>query len=120
MKDENILIDGQGNVTLIDFGSGSFISDLAETPFDGTRLYSPPEWFHHHQYLHKEATVWSLGVLLFDLLHGDIPAQSESDILNWNQDNLEVKPDLSYQCEDFIKACLQRQPSDRLKFEQLL
>ena len=61
IKDENILIDSKGNITLIDFGSGSFLSELEETPFEGTQLYSPPEWVQHGQYLFEEASVWSLG-----------------------------------------------------------
>ena len=38
------LIDTKGNITLIDFGSGSFIESLEDTEFEGTRIYSPPEW----------------------------------------------------------------------------
>lgn len=44
LKDENVLIDTKGNITLIDFGSGSFIESLEDTEFEGTRIYSPPEW----------------------------------------------------------------------------
>jgi len=53
IKDENILIDSKGNITLIDFGSGTFLSEIDETPFEGTQLYSPPEWVKYGQYLYQ-------------------------------------------------------------------
>ena len=40
-------------ITLIDFGSGTFLSEIDETPFEGTQLYSPPEWVKYGQYLYQ-------------------------------------------------------------------
>merc|ERR1712029_1058580 len=103
IKDENILIDSKGNITLIDFGSGTFLSEIDETPFEGTQLYSPPEWVKYGQYLYQEACVWSLGILLYDLLHGDIPAQTQ----------LEIREDLSIECDKSLRSCLRRNPEKR-------
>jgi len=113
IKDENILIDTRGNITLIDFGSGTFLSEIDETPFEGTQLYSPPEWVRNGQYLYQEACVWSLGILLYDLLHGDIPAQSQMEIQTWNDDKLEIREDLSPDCVEFLRSCLRQHPEDR-------
>lgn len=42
-------------------------------PLSGTLEYTPPEWFLHRQYLAGPATVWSVGITLYNLICGFLP-----------------------------------------------
>nr|XP_021332684.1 serine/threonine-protein kinase pim-1-like isoform X1 [Danio rerio] len=48
--------------------------------FSGTEDYCPPEFRSSGRYHGKAATVWSLGVLLYELLCGEPPKHSDLDM----------------------------------------
>ena len=57
------------------------IKPVLPVVWSGTRAYCPPEWFRFHRYYARPATVWSLGILLYNMIMGDVPFANEVEIV---------------------------------------
>ena len=121
IKDENILIDTQTNeIKLIDFGAGNkLFEEKSYHTYHGTRVYAPPEWIKHKSYTASGLNVWSLGVLLYDLITGDIP---------FKNDNATAAAKLSFPnhaiisdgAKDLIRSCLTLSFQSRINLTDIL
>ncbi|XP_068035334.1 serine/threonine-protein kinase pim-1-like [Anomalospiza imberbis] len=118
IKPQNILVDlATGQAKLIDFGCGTYLQDTAYTRFAGTRSYRPPEWTHFRFYYGKPATIWSLGILLHQMVCGEHPFRRSQNI-SWDH-QLSLPQRLSQECQDVIRRCLSMLHSDRPSLEEL-
>ncbi|XP_075261764.1 serine/threonine-protein kinase prk-2-like isoform X2 [Convolutriloba macropyga] len=118
IKDENILVDLQTNqLKLIDFGAGAYFDGKKYyEDYQGTRVYSPPEWIRLRCYKAVPALVWSLGILLYDMVMGDIPFHSDTDIC---EASLFFSDSLSESCQDLIRRMLSLKPDRRPSIDDL-
>lgn len=78
LKPENLLLDGNMNIKVADFGMAIWQgkSDLLQTAC-GSPHYAAPEVIMGHAYNGTSSDVWSCGVILFALLAGRLPFDDE-------------------------------------------
>ncbi|XP_039505728.1 serine/threonine-protein kinase pim-2-like isoform X2 [Pimephales promelas] len=118
IKLQNLLINKKTlEVKLIDFGCGRFLKESGYDDFCGTITYCPPEFDAFHRYHAKPATVWSLGMLLFQMVCGGYPEPEEHLMIN---DDIWSERHLSKDCCDLIRRLLQENPRRRIGLEQII
>lgn len=144
LKDENITISPlSGKVSIIDFGSGFFRNESCNNNYHGTLAFNAPEFFSSKSLDAEKMTVWSLGLLLYSMIYGDIPfvgwearkrryyssffAQADGKLNKRKRSVTKARRNLfgsspwmpSKKCKNLIWACLQLTPSDRIGLKDL-
>ncbi|RXN24392.1 serine threonine- kinase pim-1-like protein [Labeo rohita] len=118
IKMSNLLVNTETmEVKLIDFGVGDLLKSSPYIFFSGTANFCPPEYFTKGEYHGKQATVWSLGVLLFNMMTNRYPYSSDTKLMDagvWTE------PDFSDDCCRFIRGCLKSNPEQRVHLEEML
>jgi protein-serine/threonine kinase len=141
IKDENVVLDGQGHCQLIDFGSAAHWRPGRKwDTFSGTLDYASPEILRGEMYSGKEQDVWALGVVGYVLICGETPFLSADEAQAGlgvdskpyaalmrrcsgprGQEGLEAdgggKMKHAY---DFVQRCLEMKPEDRPPAEALV
>ena len=117
LKPANVMIDGQGDVRITDFGIATATADNAE--FIGTPQYMAPEQFSGAAASVK-SDIYALGLILFEVFTGKRAQDSKTleDLKRFHQTGTHTTPssivhDLDPGVERVILRCLERDPERR-------
>uniref|UniRef100_A0A2M4CVL5 Serine/threonine-protein kinase ULK3 n=1 Tax=Anopheles darlingi TaxID=43151 RepID=A0A2M4CVL5_ANODA len=127
LKPANLLLHKTANkyvLKVADFGFAQRLKlNQENTAVKGSPLYMAPEILISKSY-GPAADLWSVGVILYECLFGKPPYSSASvqELAGRIQDNSPIsipqKPTISADCRKLLRHLLQRNPNERITFEQ--
>ncbi|KAF9577749.1 hypothetical protein BGW38_006844 [Lunasporangiospora selenospora] len=121
IKDENIVIDNDFKVKLIDFGSAVIIPKPHGKLFDrfyGTINYASPEILKGEKYRAEAAEIWSLGILLYTILYGEVPFNDPVQAISGPYIAPRVRS--SSECLHLLNWMLAKSPERRATVEDVI
>lgn len=110
LKTENIMIDEENKVKLCDFGNCVELLSGTRNSICGTYEYMAPEVINEISYDYS-IDIWSLGILLYELLHGYSPFRSQENefdnceleiFKNIMKHDFSIEKEVSQACKDMI------------------
>lgn len=132
IKPSNVLINSRGQIKICDFGVSRKLNNSIADTFVGTSTYMSPERIQGNKYTTK-GDVWSLGLMLIELLTGEFPLGGHKDTPDGILDLLqrivnEPAPKLPSVVADvlpqpmvaFIARCCVKDESERGSLQELL
>jgi|GEM_PF-3612330 len=128
VKPENLFLVNEGrNIKVMDFGlSQSWGPDLLKATktgqLVGTPAYMAPERLEEGgQVATPSMDIWSMGLVLFQMLTGRLPWQADNVPSLFNEIRLvevprasDFRPTISRAVDEFVAATLRRRPEDRI------
>ncbi|OHT04961.1 CAMK family protein kinase [Tritrichomonas foetus] len=124
LKPENLLLDSMGKVKLSDFGLSRYIpaNGLVDTPC-GSPCYASPECISGNSYNGRTTDVWSIGVIIYAMLTGQLPWTKRNQAQLFAQikrGEYSIPNFLSETCQSFVRGLMTVNVNDRLTIEQAL
>ena len=132
LKPDNIMLteaSDKGQIKIMDFGLSKILGKKEKTVDGfGTLTFVSPEVLIRKPY-NKEIDIWSIGVILYLLLSGDLPFDDEEDdeqkiakSIVFNEVEFPQKKfgNKSKEVIDLIKKCLTKEPKNRIKIDEII
>lgn len=122
IKPENLLLNTNGEIKLSDFGWSVKLGHQKRSTLCGTLDYLPPEMINstNHDF---SADIWSLGVLIYELLVGKPPFEHYDKNLTYKKISsidLNVPSFVNNDAKDLIEKLLMKNPKERLPLNEVL
>lgn len=100
---------------------GAKINPKLVRTFRGTNLYKPPEYLLTKCFYPRPSTVWTIGVIMYDMVLGHFPFESDSEILEHKSKEIVfVDGALSQEFRKLVKRCLSFYVADRISIDKIL
>ena len=122
IKPENLLLNDGGRILLADFGWSNFSDGGVRKTFCGTPEYIAPEMLSKKGH-DTRVDIWSIGVLMFELLSGYSPfvAKSNQDLYqNIRRLKIQWPKDMQPLAKNLIGKILKLNPLDRPSLQEIL
>jgi len=131
LKPSNILMDAAGRPHIADFGAakrdrGDITVTLHGRVLGSPAYMSPEQALGEGRYVDRRTDVYALGVILYELLTGDLPFRGTTEVVIWKILTQEpssprlLRMDLPRDLETICLKCLEKRPERRYDSAQAL
>jgi len=121
IKPENLLLGGNGEIKIADFGWSVHAPTSKRMTLCGTLDYLPPEMIERTGH-DNSVDIWSLGVLLYEFLVGRPPFESENEretTMKISQVQVNFPEWVSEEAKDLVSQLLVHDADKRLPLQKL-
>lgn len=122
LKAENLVLDRSNNLHICDFGSSIEVNESDMPTLYGSHHYMAPEVIANRPYT-TGADIWSLGVLLFYCVTGELPFVGNTHDQVYRKivySDVRFPPYLSYHVKDLIKRMLNKNSDGRITIKEII
>jgi serine/threonine-protein kinase SIK3 len=122
LKVENLLLDGENQIKLADFGFSNYYESETSllSTWCGSPPYAAPELFEGKKYVGPKVDMWSLGVVLYVLVSGTLPFDGPT-LMDLRERVVKcqyrVPFFVSFECQTLLKGLLVIEPEKRFNID---